>query len=157
MIDEPPTFASRLKLSVDRFSDHANMQLAIVKEYTAELERLRVLIDAEPDPARRKAMAGIINRLCNITSDFVDASAGRSTNSDAILERIREGYARIAEIEMVAAAHPGDRFVLASLEGVRHQVEQFEEEWKELCRARQVEVCRYKLAGSDSAQYSAMP
>jgi hypothetical protein len=66
-------------------------------------------------------------------------------NLDVILEGLRAGYARIAQIETVAAQHPSDRFVMASLESIKADVLQMELEWFEQCRIQQVEVCRYRL------------
>ena len=73
---------------------------------------------------------------------------------DAILDGLRVAYARIGEVEAVAAANPGDVYVLASLESVKQDAIQLEAEWLEQCRVKQIDVCRYKLQ-SLSRGYSA--
>jgi hypothetical protein len=77
------------------------------------------------------------------------------SSADSLLERIRATYAHIAETEAVAVAHPGDRYVLASLSAVKEQAVQLEAEWLELSHEKQQEVCRYRLMSSAGEAYSA--
>jgi hypothetical protein len=64
---------------------------------------------------------------------------------DSLLDGIRAAYARIAEVETAPTQHPGDRFVLTSLESLKAHAGQLEQEWSEECRIKHIEVCWYKL------------
>ena len=74
---------------------------------------------------------------------------------DSLLDRIRVVYAEVAEVEAVAERHPGDVFVLASLTSLKRQAEEFEQEWYELARVEQIEVCRYRLNSTLGFRYPA--
>jgi hypothetical protein len=49
----------------------------------------------------------------------------------ASLEAVRSAYARLSEVEAVAASHPGDRFVLTSVQSLKAHAEHLEAEWVE--------------------------
>jgi hypothetical protein len=73
---------------------------------------------------------------------------------DSLLERIRAAHAAIAEVENVAARHPGDVAVLANLGALKRSAAQLEESWEHECRTTQVEICRYRLfSGTDKVRY----
>jgi hypothetical protein len=69
---------------------------------------------------------------------------------DSLLDRLRETYASISEVEAVAACVPGDRYVLANLESIKKVASQLEEQWDLECLNQHTEVCRYRiLSGSN--------
>ena len=61
---------------------------------------------------------------------------------DSLLNRLREVYASVAEIEAAARSAPGDPYLIANLDSVKHFASQLEAQWEEQCFERQVEVCR---------------
>lgn len=76
-------------------------------------------------------------------------------NIDSLLEAVRAAYARLSEVEAVAASHPGDRFVLTSVQSLKAHAEHLEATWIEECRLKQVEVCRYRLISRIGDTYPA--
>lgn len=77
------------------------------------------------------------------------------SNVGLLLDSVRSGYAKMAEIEAVLSAYPADRSVRASFQSIKRHVEALEAEWLEECRTSQVEVCRYRLVASTGGGYSA--
>ncbi|MBN9526412.1 MAG: hypothetical protein J0H82_09425 [Alphaproteobacteria bacterium] len=72
---------------------------------------------------------------------------------DSLLDRLRESYAAINEVERVAANAPGDKFVLANLTALKREASRLESIWEEECRSDQVEVCRYRLIPAHDENY----
>ncbi len=73
---------------------------------------------------------------------------------NSVLERLRRAYAAIAEVQMVAARSPGDRFVLANLQALKSDSEDLEQQWEEECKYAQKEVCRYRIIPENAHHYS---
>lgn len=73
---------------------------------------------------------------------------------DSVLERLRRAFAAVSEVEAVAARSPGDRFVLANLHALKRDAEDLEKQWEDLCKDKQIEVCRYRIVPEHSDRYS---
>lgn len=72
---------------------------------------------------------------------------------DSLLDRLRQAYASIAEIEQAALRAPGDQYVLANLASLKADVGDLEDQWRTLAALQQTEVCRYRLVPSGNVGY----
>lgn len=73
---------------------------------------------------------------------------------DALLNRLREAQANVAEMQMAARATPNDTYVLANLQSVQRFVRNIESEWEQSCLVNQIEVCRYRLVRNEANRFS---
>lgn len=63
----------------------------------------------------------------------------------SLLDKVQRAYARIAELEAVAAQFPGDITVLGNISSLRRDAAKLELLWEEEALKAQQEVCRYRI------------
>jgi hypothetical protein len=72
---------------------------------------------------------------------------------DSLLEQLQRSYAKIAEVESVAARFPGDRSILANLKALKRHAASLEAAWQQEALYAQKEVCRYRIIPQDRSNY----
>lgn len=77
------------------------------------------------------------------------------SSAASLLEEIRAGNARVAELQAIARKHPKDRHVLANLRSTQRRVTDLESEWLGLCNREHLRVCKYRLVSNFGSGYAA--
>ena len=71
----------------------------------------------------------------------------------SLLDKVQRSYARVAEVEAVAARFPGDMYVLGNLSSLRRDAEKLERMWQDEASRAQLEVCRYRVVPQSQILY----
>lgn len=71
----------------------------------------------------------------------------------SLLDRVQRAYARISEMQALAANFPGDKYVLANLSSLKREAEELEQLWQEEAKLEEKEVCRYRII-ADAGEYA---
>lgn len=73
----------------------------------------------------------------------------------SLLSKLSETYAVLSSAEIKAAKEPGSFSAMAKVNSLRHMAKQLNDEWLEVSRRQQMEVCSYRMVASSGQGYSA--
>lgn len=95
-----------------------------------------------------------VSVLCASGSIF-ENDAEIVSNIFRAMMKVSLAYAKIAEVEAVAARFPGDRSILANLKSLKRDAASLEEAWQQASLRAQKEVCRYRFIPRDNTSEAA--